>query len=46
MYFGHDGKEIKEMYLTCDVCGADCFEESYLYNDDMDICPRCFKADV
>ena len=39
-YFGHDGKEIKETHLTCDVCGADCFEESYLYNDDMDICPR------
>ena len=39
-YVGHDGKEIKETHLTCDVCGADCFEESYLYNDDMDICPR------
>ena len=45
-YFGFDGKEIKETHLTCDVCGNDCYEESYLYNDDMDICPRCFQADA
>ena len=44
-YFGEDGKEIKEVDLTCDICGVDCFEESYLYNDEMDICPACFRAD-
>ena len=43
-YFGVDGKEIKETFLTCDVCGDDCFAESYLYDDEMDICPRCFKG--
>ena len=45
-YFGVDGKEIKETFLTCDVCGDDCFAESYLYDDEMDICPRCFKLDA
>jgi len=44
-YFDKDGKEIKQLELTCDVCGADCYEESYLYNDEEDICPTCFKAD-
>ena len=45
-YFGLDGKEIKHTVLTCDVCGGGCSEESYLYNDEMDICPRCFKLDA
>jgi hypothetical protein len=44
-FFGADGREIKETHLTCDVCGDDCFQESYLYDDEMDICPRCFKLD-
>ena len=44
-FFGDDGREIKETSLTCDVCGEDCYEESYLFNDNMDICPRCFKLD-
>ena len=42
-----DGKEIKaNTVLTCDVCGDDCSDESYLYDDNMDICPRCFKLDA
>ena len=45
-FFGEDGKEIKEIEVTCDVCGQDCFAESYLYNDDMDIFPRCYKLDA
>ena len=45
-YFGLDGKEIKDTVLTCDVCGDDCSDESYLYDDNMDICPRCFKLDA
>ena len=45
-YFGADGKEIKDDTLTCDVCGEDCSAESYLYDDEMDICPRCFKLDA
>ena len=40
------GKEIKDAEVTCDVCGCDCAEESYLYDDEMDICPRCFKLDA
>ena len=42
-YFSADGKELKEAVLTCDVCGCDCSEESYLFDDEIDICPRCFK---
>ena len=45
-YFGADGKELKDDTLTCDVCGTDCSEESYLYDDEMDICPRCFQLDA
>ena len=45
-FFGFDGKEIKDAEVTCDVCGCGCYEESYLYDDEMDICPRCFKLDA
>ena len=45
-YFDKDGVEIAENELTCDVCGDDCFEESYLFNDEIDICPRCFRSDA
>lgn len=44
-YFDKEGNEIKQLELTCDVCGADCYDESYLFNDEEDICPACFKAD-
>ena len=44
-YFDKDGVEIAENELTCDICGDDCFEESYLFNDETDICARCFKSD-
>eukprot|EP00966_Prymnesium_polylepis_P190777 4421467-Prymnesium_polylepis.1 len=44
-YFASDGAEIQETELTCDVCGEDCFAESYL-NGDEDICPRCFELDA
>ena len=30
----------------CAVATAPKSEESYLYNDEMDICPRCFKLDA
>ena len=45
-YFSADGMELKETYLTCDLCSEDCSDESYLYNDEMDICSRCFKVDA
>ena len=31
--------------ISCDVCGADCFAESYLFAGETDLCPKCFKAD-
>ena len=45
-YFDKEGAEIAENELTCDVCGGDCFAESYLFNDEVDICPRCFRSDA
>jgi len=45
-YFDREGNEIEEVELTCDVCGDDCFAESYLFNDEEDICMRCFRADA
>ena len=44
-YFDKDGKKIEQDEISCDVCGTDCYEESYLFNDEEDICPTCFKAD-
>jgi len=31
--------------ISCDVCGADCFAESFLYAGETDLCPKCFKTD-
>ena len=45
-YFADDGKEIKEESIECDICGAECWKESYLFNDELDICPRCFRSDA
>lgn len=45
-YFSIEGTEIKQTELTCDVCGDDCFLASYLFDDEMDICPRCFMSDA
>ena len=44
--FNSDGQEIKQTELTCDVCGEDCFAASYLFEEEMDICPRCFASDA
>lgn len=38
-YFGPDGKEIETTDLTCDICGADCWEESW-HLEEEDICPK------
>ena len=43
-YFDTSGNEIAENEMTCDVCGADCFEESYLFNDEQDICPEVLQG--
>ena len=45
-YFGADGKELKVAVLTCDICGLDCSDQSWLHDDEMDICPRCFQLDA
>ena len=45
-YYSEDGKpeEEYETGIACDMCSADCFAESYLF-EEMDICPTCFKKD-
>jgi len=48
-YFGDDGKEMSEEPegITCDLCGAGCFAESYLHSDEdgteLDLCCGCFR---
>jgi len=46
-YFDEEGKEMEPVAasISCDVCGAECWEESYLTKDEEDICPECYKAD-
>ena len=44
-FFDVNGKEMAHTQLTCDVCGTDCFAASYLFEDTVDLCPRCFRAD-
>jgi len=42
-YYGEDNEEMPPPPgITCDICGADCFAESYLH-EDTDLCPKCFK---
>ena len=46
-YYGDDGEEMPPPPgISCDICGVDCFAESYLHTDEtqeLDICPKCFK---
>ena len=45
-YFGVDGEEVQpKPSITCDVCGVECYEESYFTKEEEDICPECYKAD-
>ena len=48
-YFGDDGEELPEAppAIACDLCGADCFAESYLHTGEdgaeIDLCPECYR---
>ena len=48
-YFGDDGEEMPEAPegISCDLCGAGCFAESYLHADEdgteLDLCCGCFR---
>jgi len=46
-YYGEDGQPEGEDLpgVACDVCGADCLAESYLFGE-TDLCPLCYKADA
>jgi len=45
-YFGEDGEEVEpNPSISCDICGAECYEESYLTKEEEDICPDCYKSD-
>ena len=47
-YYGEDGRPEGEDLpgIACDVCGADCYAESYLYGEETDLCPACYSADT
>merc|ERR1712083_349241 len=45
-YYGEDGEEVTaNPGISCDICDAECYEESYLTKEEEDICPECYKAD-
>jgi len=45
-YYGADGEEVESSpSISCDTCGAECYLESYLTEEEEDICPDCYKAD-
>jgi len=45
-YYGEDGEEVEpNPSIACDICEAECYEESYLTKEEEDICPDCYKAD-
>jgi hypothetical protein len=47
-YYGEDGHPEGEDLpgIACDVCGVDCYAESYLYGEETDLCPKCYSADT
>ncbi|KAK3275805.1 hypothetical protein CYMTET_9075 [Cymbomonas tetramitiformis] len=51
-YYGDDGELMPEPEpgITCDICKAGCFVESYFHTGEdgteLDLCPKCFKKDV
>jgi len=50
-YYGENGEpECEDLPgIACDVCGADCFAESFLFAEETsetDLCPKCFEADA
>jgi len=45
-YYDEEGVEVApNPSIACDICEAECYEESYLTKEEEDICPDCFKAD-
>eukprot|EP00092_Neocalanus_flemingeri_P026182 GFUD01028379.1.p1 GENE.GFUD01028379.1~~GFUD01028379.1.p1 ORF type:complete len:226 (-),score=48.09 GFUD01028379.1:291-887(-) len=45
-YYDEDGVEVEpNPSIACDICEAECYEESYLTKEEEDICPDCYKAD-
>jgi len=47
-YYGEDGEPMPEPPgISCDICSADCYAESYLHTakdgTETDLCPKCFK---
>jgi len=45
-YYDEDGVEVEpNPGISCDICEAECYEESYLTKEEEDICPDCYKAD-
>eukprot|EP01044_Picomonas_judraskeda_P005454 COSAG03_NODE_515_length_7268_cov_2.448598_7_plen_145_part_00 len=43
-YFDEDGQETVSNSVACDLCSQDCSEESYLMDEEVDLCPACFAS--
>jgi len=44
-YFNSSGTVSEPARISCDVCGTECFTQSWLTLEGEDICPDCFKKD-
>ena len=43
-YFDEEGKEVQPNNISCDLCGDQCWENSYLMDGETDLCPACFDT--
>jgi len=43
-YFDEEGKEAQPNNISCDLCGEQCWEDSYLMDGETDLCPLCFET--
>lgn len=43
-YFDEDGQETVSNSIACDLCSQDCSEESYLMDEQVDLCSVCFAS--
>jgi uncharacterized cupin superfamily protein len=44
-YFDASGTIAQPARISCDVCGVECFTQSWLTKEEEDVCPACYKKD-
>jgi len=45
-YFNEAGTIAVPAQISCDVCGVECFTQSWLTTEEEDVCPACYKKDL